>query len=257
MADDNQNSSKVFLWGVILSTVVGVGILALILIGLAPKQEAQGPTNETATQTTPSTAGGQVTAGNGTAGSGTAASGTAATSPQNNTAPAGNGTPGAGSSSGSTGTVAAGTTGGTTTQAAPQPQAQDQADAGGTAQDAASEAQQVQYTGFTGDTGQALYAQACQSCHMPGGKGAQGAGRYPALANNPRVTSTPYIVTMILNGNGGMPGFGHYLSDEQIAKIVNYVQGDLNGQHNNVTPADVKQLRPQNPDYVIFGESAG
>ena len=252
MADGNQNSSKVFLWGVILSTVVGVGILALILIGLAPKQEAQGPTNETATQTTPSTAGGQVTAGNGTAGNGTAgsetaASGTAATSPQNNAATDAGGTPGsAGTASPATGAAVAAT-----------PQAQDQADAGGTAQAAASEAQQVQYTGFTGDTGQALYAQACQSCHMPGGKGAQGAGRYPALANNPRVTSTPYIVTMILNGNGGMPGFGHYLSDEQIAKIVNYVQGDLNGQHNNVTPADVKQLRPQNPDYVIFGESAG
>lgn len=110
---------------------------------------------------------------------------------------------------------------------------------------------------FAGTTGAELYTQACQSCHMPGGKGAKGAGNYPALAGNAKLNSAAYVESMVLFGNGGMPGFGHYLSDEQVASIVDYVRTELNKNTDKVTPDQVKQLRPQNPHYIIFGEAAG
>ena len=37
--------------------------------------------------------------------------------------------------------------------------------------------------------GEHLYRAICQGCHMADGKGAQGAGAYPALAANPRLAA--------------------------------------------------------------------
>lgn len=115
-------------------------------------------------------------------------------------------------------------------------------------------------TYFDGKTGAELYVQACQSCHMPEGRGADnGAGvyTYPALAGNTRLATPQYIGGLVINGNGGMPGFGHYLNYTQIADIVNYVRTELNTYLDKVTPADVKSLRPTDPNYMLFGESAG
>ncbi|WP_339097496.1 cytochrome c [Deinococcus sp. VB142] len=117
------------------------------------------------------------------------------------------------------------------------------------------------YDYFTADTGAALYAEACQSCHMPGGKGATKGGggvyNYPALAGNPKLASAAYVQSLVLNGNGGMPGFAHYLSDEQVAKIVNYVRTELNDNTDEVKPSDIAPLRPPAEKEMTFGESAG
>lgn len=116
------------------------------------------------------------------------------------------------------------------------------------------------YDYFTADTGAALYAEACQSCHMPGGKGANGGGgsyNYPALAGNAKLASAAYVQSIVLNGNGGMPGFAHYLSDEQIAKIVNYVRTELNDNADEVKASDIAPLRPPAEKELTFGESAG
>ena len=116
------------------------------------------------------------------------------------------------------------------------------------------------YDFFTGQTGSELYVEVCQSCHMPGGKGANGGGgvyNYPALAGNAKLASAPYVESMVLNGNGGMPGFAHYLSDEQAAKIVNYVRTELNKNQDQVKPADLKQIRPPVDKEMTFGEDAG
>lgn len=265
MAEDNRNSSRVFVGGVVISTVVGLGLLALIFSAVAPGgEESPAPTASTPAQTATAPAGGT------TATSGTGTSGTPAPAGAESNGTAANGTA-AGGAAGSAGTAAGEAAAGSGNAAengaensaansTARPAGNSQAGTGATAttQAAASqEKQQLQPVAFTGANGEALYTQACQSCHMPGGRGAQGAGRYPALANNPRVASAPYVMTMILNGHGGMPGFGHYLSDQQIAEIVNYVRGELNEQQGTATPGDVKQLRPQNPDYTIFGESAG
>ncbi|MGX9688149.1 c-type cytochrome [Deinococcus wulumuqiensis] len=116
------------------------------------------------------------------------------------------------------------------------------------------------YDYFTADTGAALYAEACQSCHMPGGKGANGGGgsyNYPALAGNAKLASAAYVQSIVLNGNGGMPGFAHYLSDEQVAKIVNYVRTELNDNADEVKASDIAPLRPPAEKELTFGESAG
>ena len=116
------------------------------------------------------------------------------------------------------------------------------------------------YNFFTGQTGAELYSEVCQSCHMPGGKGAKGGGgvyNYPALAGNPKLASAAYVQSLVLNGNGGMPGFAHYLSDEQVAKIVNYVRTELNDNTDEVKPSDIAPLRPPAEQQMTFGEAAG
>ena len=116
--------------------------------------------------------------------------------------------------------------------------------------------QTVDGTKFSGN-GQELYVQACQACHQAGGVGARGAGIYPPLANNPKLNTAAYPISLVMFGNGGMPGFGHYLTDQQITDVVNYIRSDLNKNTDQVTPEDVKKLRPSTPDYMIFGEAAG
>jgi mono/diheme cytochrome c family protein len=51
---------------------------------------------------------------------------------------------------------------------------------------------------FTEQSGEALYNATCAGCHMPDGKGAQGAGHYPALADNPKVEAAPYVIVNVL-----------------------------------------------------------
>jgi mono/diheme cytochrome c family protein len=99
-------------------------------------------------------------------------------------------------------------------------------------------------TRFMTQTGEALYADICQGCHMPGGEGATGAGTYPALAKNPKLASPAYPLTMVINGNKGMPPFGAFLTDEQAAAVVNYVRTHFgNAYADAATAADAKAAR--------------
>ncbi len=77
---------------------------------------------------------------------------------------------------------------------------------------------------FTEVSGAGLYGSVCASCHMPQGQGAAGAGAYPALAGDPRLASSRYVITRVLHGHGAMPGFSRFLSDAQVAELVAYVQ---------------------------------
>jgi mono/diheme cytochrome c family protein len=91
--------------------------------------------------------------------------------------------------------------------------------------------------------GEHLYRAICQGCHMPDGKGAQGAGAYPALAANPRLAAGLYPVSVVWNGKNGMPPVGHYLDDAQIAAVVNYVRTHFgNGYTDTLSAADVKKI---------------
>src|SRR6187549_3457327 len=58
---------------------------------------------------------------------------------------------------------------------------------------------------FDGPTGEDTFKRVCAACHMPDAKGAEGAGRYPALAGNPRLSSGTYPVYVVMNGMNGMP----------------------------------------------------
>jgi mono/diheme cytochrome c family protein len=79
---------------------------------------------------------------------------------------------------------------------------------------------------------------------MPDGRGASGAGAYPALRENPRVAAASYCVINVLHGRKGMPAFGGVLTDAQVADVVNFVRTHLENHYSDpVSPADVRKLR--------------
>ncbi|MBN9539638.1 MAG: cytochrome c [Reyranella sp.] len=97
---------------------------------------------------------------------------------------------------------------------------------------------------FVPKNGEVLYRSICQGCHMPDAKGAVGAGKFPALARNEKLEANGYPVFVVLNGLRGMPGFGLYLDDEQVAAVVNYVRSHFgNNYRDNVSAGDVKAAR--------------
>ncbi|MEO8459506.1 MAG: cytochrome c [Dokdonella sp.] len=97
---------------------------------------------------------------------------------------------------------------------------------------------------FAHHDGATLYHAICQGCHMPDGKGAVGAGYYPALAGNPKLASATYPALTVLQGRHGMPPFHAYLGDDQVAEVVNYVRTHFGNNYSDaLTPADVAKLR--------------
>ena len=107
--------------------------------------------------------------------------------------------------------------------------------------------------------GEQVYAQICQGCHMPGGRGAIGAGYYPAFADNPNLVSANYMAATILNGRRNMPSFVHrevnemffpatWLSDVQIANVINYVRSHFGNHYSDtISATDVAALHAKEP----------
>ena len=97
---------------------------------------------------------------------------------------------------------------------------------------------------FGEPTGEAIYANVCAGCHMAAGEGAQGAGLYPALADNPRLIAKGYPLYVVMKGMNGMPPLGDMMTDEQVAGVVNYIRTHFgNSYTDEVTPAEVAQMR--------------
>ena len=97
---------------------------------------------------------------------------------------------------------------------------------------------------FPQQGGEALYKGICQDCHMPDGRGAEGAGHYPALAKNPKLAEPGYPISVVRQGLKSMPAFGGAMSDQQIADVVNYVRTHFgNIYKDTVKPEDVKNAR--------------
>jgi mono/diheme cytochrome c family protein len=93
---------------------------------------------------------------------------------------------------------------------------------------------------FTEQGGEAVYRSVCAGCHMPDGHGASGAGSYPSLANDPRLSAFGYPISVVLKGQKAMPPFAYSLTDDQIAAVVNYVRGHFgNGFTDVISAADV------------------
>jgi mono/diheme cytochrome c family protein len=97
---------------------------------------------------------------------------------------------------------------------------------------------------FSQKDGEALFRSICQGCHMPDAKGAVGAGMYPALAGDANLEAAGYPVTVVVHGRKGMPPFGEYLNDAQVAAVVNYVRGHFGNKYEDAVSADdVKAVR--------------
>jgi mono/diheme cytochrome c family protein len=103
--------------------------------------------------------------------------------------------------------------------------------------------------------GAEVYGHVCQGCHMPQGVGAVGAGHYPKLAGDRALASWQYVAMTVVGGRNGMPPFGlpvdgqmdvfaaAYLSDEQIADVVNYVRGHFGNKYKDkVTASQIASL---------------
>jgi mono/diheme cytochrome c family protein len=98
---------------------------------------------------------------------------------------------------------------------------------------------------FIQKDGEGLYRASCQGCHMSKGEGVStGAGMYPPLANNLKLTSAAYPIYNVLHGRHGMPDFAQSMDDAQVAEVVNYVRTHMGNHYTDrVTPEDVKKLR--------------
>src|SRR5882757_5558616 len=97
---------------------------------------------------------------------------------------------------------------------------------------------------FTYQEGEAIYRNVCAGCHMPDGRGATGAGAYPALTRNAKLEAAGYPVLLVVNGQKAMPAFGRQLDDNQVAAVVNYIRGNFgNAYADRVSIDDVKAAR--------------
>ena len=95
-------------------------------------------------------------------------------------------------------------------------------------------------------TGEQIFTQVCAACHMADARGATGAGTITALANNPRLSSAGYPITVVLYGFGGMLPLSDFLSPAQIANVVGYVRTHFGNNYTApVTEADVKLIASQ------------
>jgi mono/diheme cytochrome c family protein len=104
-------------------------------------------------------------------------------------------------------------------------------------------------------SGEQIYHEICQGCHMPDGRGATGAGHYPALAGDRALLSAQFMALTLIEGRRNMPAFGGKsqegfsyivptLDDEQIAAVTNYVRTHFGNQFKGtISAADVKALR--------------
>ena len=102
-------------------------------------------------------------------------------------------------------------------------------------------------TGFFSTDGKKLYNDSCAGCHMAKGEGAKGAGYYPPLANNSKMESKYYIISVVMNGLRGMPSFHSMMTNEQIAAVTQYVHSNLNNYTDTVSATNVAQLRHEFP----------
>jgi mono/diheme cytochrome c family protein len=98
---------------------------------------------------------------------------------------------------------------------------------------------------FTEQDGESLYRNVCSACHMMDGKGASGAGKFPSLVGNSRLQAAGYPLHVVANGLHGMPPLGAFMSDDQVAAVVNYVRTHFDNSYQDaVTAADAKAARP-------------
>lgn len=98
---------------------------------------------------------------------------------------------------------------------------------------------------LTQSGGKEVYDAVCAGCHMPDGEGAEGAGAYPALADNENLMTPDYPIYLILNGQKAMPPLGGILDDTQVADVVNYIRTSFGNSYTEdpATPERVSEAR--------------
>jgi len=103
------------------------------------------------------------------------------------------------------------------------------------------------------DAGEAVYKKNCMACHQANGTGM--AAVFPPLVDNANITDNPmYIAETVVKGksgeisvngatyNGMMPPMA-YMTDSDIAAVVNYVNKKFAGGSKEISAEDVKAIR--------------
>ena len=97
---------------------------------------------------------------------------------------------------------------------------------------------------FVEMSGEELFTGICQGCHMSDARGATGAATYPSLAGNARLAASGYPVSVVVNGQRGMPALGVMMSDDQVAAVVNFLRTHFGNHYRDaVTAEDVRAVR--------------
>jgi cytochrome c5 len=97
---------------------------------------------------------------------------------------------------------------------------------------------------FVEPDGESLYRNVCSGCHMRDGRGASGAGKFPSLVENGRLEAAGYPLHVVANGLHGMPPLGMFMSDQQLADVVNYVRTHFGNTYQDaVSAADARAAR--------------
>ncbi len=91
-----------------------------------------------------------------------------------------------------------------------------------------------------GPDGAALYQTHCAACHQAAGEGVPGV--FPALAQNPRLNDTNYLLETLLQGRGGMPQFAH-LTDAELAALATFVRTHWGNAYGPIPPETVAAHR--------------
>jgi mono/diheme cytochrome c family protein len=103
------------------------------------------------------------------------------------------------------------------------------------------------------ERGKEVYAAQCISCHQANGEGLSGV--YPPLAGSDHLTKDQEkSISVILNGQNeeitvkgtkySVPMAAmNFLTDQQVADVLNYMGRSWGNQFNIVTPAQVKSKR--------------
>jgi mono/diheme cytochrome c family protein len=94
-----------------------------------------------------------------------------------------------------------------------------------------------------------IYVDNCMACHGENGEGDPPV--FPAHAGNPFVTADDpeSAIRRVLLGRGGMPGFGIFLSDTDVAAALSYIRNAFGNDASVVRPDTVEDVRA-----VIDGE---
>ena len=97
---------------------------------------------------------------------------------------------------------------------------------------------------FSEQGGAELFGDVCAACHQADAKGAVGAAAYPPLADDKKLVSTEFMLSVLLRGMKGMPPLGDMMSDAQVADVVTYVRTHFgNAYPGAVSAADVAAAR--------------
>lgn len=91
---------------------------------------------------------------------------------------------------------------------------------------------------FGETSGEAMYRNVCAACHMADAKGAEGAGMYPALASNPKLEASGYVLSVLMQGLNGMPALGTMMTDQQAADVTNYVRTHFGNRYKDRATAE-------------------